>query len=135
MGGVPSVTASSSANPKQKYFDDGNAAPNGLDATAQAVFESDRGNFYGFYVENNTASNVFLQVFDQATAAGVTVGTDKPNWTARIPAGGSFGKDANDTPLRFMGAGLIVAVTTTRTGSGSPATKATGTFWFKQLNF
>ena len=65
---------------------------NSLSASALEVF-SGRGNLYGFLVENNTASDIFLQVFDAASAASVTVGTTVPVFTVRIPGSSGFGKE------------------------------------------
>lgn len=102
---------------------------NSLSASALEVFVG-RGNLYGFLVENNTASDIFLQVFDAASAASVTVGTTAPVFTVRIPGSSAFGKDADDMSYKFLGNGCVVAVTTTRTGNTAPATAATAQFWF-----
>lgn len=102
---------------------------NTLSASPVEVF-SGRGNLYGFLVENNTTSDVYLQVFDAAASGDVTVGTTPPAFTLRIPGSSAFGKDADDTSYKFMSKGCIVAVTTTRTGSVAPGTAATAQFWF-----
>lgn len=87
-------------------------------------------NLYGFLGENNSsASDVYIQIFN-ALAVNVTVGTTTPIVTFRIPAGASFGKDAEDFPLFYMDTGLSVAVTSTRTGSSAPASACTVDFWF-----
>lgn len=102
---------------------------NNLSASPVEVF-SGRGNLYGFLVENNTATDVYLQVFDAAASGDVTVGTTSPVFTVRIPGSSAFGKDADDMSYRFMSRGCVVAVTTTRTGNTAPATDATAQFWF-----
>lgn len=115
-------TSSPSAVPFHSYT-------NSLSASALEVF-SGRGNLYGFLVENNTASDIYLQVFDSENAGSVTVGTTEPVFTVRIPGSSGFGKDADEMAYRFFGKGCVVAVTTTRDGSTAPATDATAQFWF-----
>ena len=119
---MSSPTSSSSCAPFHSYT-------NNLSASALEVFVG-RGNLYGFLVENNTASDIFLQVFDAADAASVTVGTTSPAFTVRIPGSSAFGKDADEMSYKFLGNGCVVAVTTTRTGNTAPATAATAQFWF-----
>lgn len=118
--GTPSVTKSSSAATEQQYFE-------AVDATAVQVF-SGRGNLYGFIVEENSGSDVFIQFFDAASTGDVTVGTNAV-FTKRIPATGTLGKDVNDSPYRFFALGCVIAVTTTRTGNTDPATAATVETW------
>lgn len=119
---MSSPTSSSSCSTFHSYT-------NSLSASALEVFLG-RGNLYGFLVENNTASDIFLQVFDADSTASVTVGTTSPVFTVRIPGSSAFGKDADDMAYKFFGKGCVVAVTTTRTGNTAPATAATAQFWF-----
>lgn len=119
--GVPSVSASSSIVVDHLYKAD-------LSNSPFLVFTG-RGNIYGFYIENNSASEIYIQFFDAASAGAVTLGTTVPDFTFRIPASGAFGKDSNDSPLKFMAKGCVVAVTSTRTGNGAPAADATSQFW------
>jgi hypothetical protein len=100
-----------------------------MNATDQLLWAG-QGNMYGFYIENNTSSDIFLQLFNAASVSDVTVGTTAPDVTYRIPASGAFGKDSNDTSLHFFHKGCVFAVTTTRTGSTSPSSDAAGSFWF-----
>jgi len=120
--GVPSVTASASSATFHSYSAT-------LDATPVLVF-SGRGNLYGFLVEDNSGEDIFVQVFDAASAGSVTVGTTTPVFTFRVKADQALGKDVNDSPYKFFKDGCVVAVTTTRTGAVSPATAATAQFWF-----
>ena len=90
---------------------------------------TNRGNLYGFLVENNTVADCFIQLFDAATIGAVTVGTTAPNFTFKVPASGAMGKDATEIPIHFFAKGCVVAVTTTRTGSTAPASGATCQFW------
>lgn len=104
-----------------------------LSATKAAVFTNgDKpGKLYGFCFDNNSASSdVFIQIFDKALA-NVTVGTTAPDFTFRVPAGAVFGKDAQDLSLHYFVNGCVVACTSTRTGSGSPAANASVNIWYK----
>lgn len=120
--GVPSVSYSAASATKHTYIAS-------LNATPVLVF-SGRGNLYGFLVEDNSGEDIFVQVFDAASAAAVTVGTTEPAFTFRIKADLSFGKDVNDSPLHFFTNGCVVAITKTRTGSVSPSTAATAQLWY-----
>lgn len=120
--GVPSVTASASSATFHSYSAT-------LDATPVLVF-SGRGNLYGFLVEDNSGDDIFVQVFDAASAAAVTVGTTTPVFTFRVKADQALGKDVNDSPYKFFANGCVVAVTTLRNNAVSPAMAATAQFWF-----
>jgi hypothetical protein len=87
------------------------------------------GNVYGFLFENNSASaSIFVQVFDKV-AADVTVGVTAPDYTFKVLAGSTFGRDPLDYGLRYHGQGLTIAVTSTRTGAAAPASAATVNVW------
>ncbi|NBU33825.1 hypothetical protein EBZ38_03270 [bacterium] len=120
--GVPSVTASSSSCTFHSY-------QASLNATPVLLFQG-RGNLYGFLVEDNSGDDIFVQVFDAASAGDVTVGTTVPAFTFRVKAEQAFGKDVNDSPYKFFSKGCVVAVTTLRGNAISPAVAATGQFWF-----
>jgi hypothetical protein len=118
---IPSVSASSSVATDHKY--------NGsLSNTAYQVF-SGRGNLYGFFVEENSGVDLFIQFFDAASTGDVTVGSTTPAFTFRIPANSVMGKDVNDSPMHFFAKGCVVAVTTSRTGAGAPLSPAVAQFW------
>lgn len=119
--GVPSVTRSSSAATEHQYKAD-------LDETKFEVF-SGQGNLYGFVVEDNSGSAVFLSVFDAAAIGDVTLGVTEPKFTLRIPASSAVGKDPSDSPYRFFAEGCIVAVVSTRDGVNAPGAPASAQFW------
>ena len=77
-------------------------------------------------VENINTTPVYLQLFDAAATTDVTLGTTTPTDTRMIPAGAGTPNNTarlfgNDIRRRF-GAGIVYAITTTRSGSTSPAT-------------
>lgn len=79
---------------------------------------------HSFEVENPNTVQVYIQLFDSATVAGVTVGTTTPSQTYLVPAGDGTDnavkvRDYADAPLRF-GSGLVYAVTTDREGNAAP---------------
>lgn len=121
MASIPS--GSPSVAPKHFY-------QGAVDEVAVQV-SGEKANLYGFEVENNGASDVYLQVFDKL-AVDVTVGTTTPDYTFRIPASSNFGKDSQQFPLHYHGTGVTIAVTATRTGSGAPASDATVQMWFSK---
>jgi hypothetical protein len=121
MGHIPTKTPS--VTPKHFY-------QGAVNATKVEVCDIPS-NCYGFEVENNDTADVFLQVFNKA-AADVTVGTTAPDYTFRIPASSNFGKDSQIFPIHYHDLGLVIAVTTTRTGSSNPGTAATVQIWFSK---
>jgi hypothetical protein len=66
---------------------------------------------------------VFLQIFDVATAAGVTLGTTPPKISVGFAASSANGWGPATIGYSFAN-GVQVAITTTSTGSTAPATAA-----------
>jgi len=120
--GVPSVTASSSSCTFHSY-------QTSLDASPVLVF-SGRGNLYGFLVEDNSGSDIYVHVYDAPSAASVTFGVTVPVFTFRVKADNAFGKDVNDSPYKFFALGCVVVVADARNSGSSPTSPATGQFWF-----
>lgn len=89
---------------------------------------TDKGNFYGFYVENEDTADIYLQMFD-AAASAVTVGSTVPDFTYKIPASTVLGKDPQEFPMDFFVNALSIAVTTTRTGGAAPGAVASVHIW------
>jgi hypothetical protein len=123
--GVPSISSSSNVNPKLLHDP-------ALAETPVQLFIG-RGNLYGFLSEDNSGSDVFIQMFDAADVGDITLGVTVADMTCRVPASGKFGKDANDTPFKFFSKGCVVVVTSTRTGSGAPGAPSTSSFWYMNM--
>ena len=76
-------------------------------------------------VSNINAADAFVQFFNAASTAAVTLGTTAPTYSLFVPAGDGVNRGGMDkmfpVPLAFT-AGLVVAATTTATGNTAPAT-------------
>lgn len=82
----------------------------------------------GYYIANPSNAFAYLQVFDLATSAAVTLGTTTPDMIYGIPTGAA----ANIAIDRGIGManGIQIAITTTPTGSAAPsATCAVTIYW------
>lgn len=81
------------------------------------------------HVTNPNTVSLFLQIFDAAAAADVTLGTTSPNYVIAIPDGtsatlvGAIDKDF-PAPL-ILTLGFLWAITTTPTGATGPTTDCT----------
>lgn len=72
---------------------------------------------YGLALWNNGNPNTYLQAFDSATTAGVTLGVTPPNYVWQVGGNNSWEeKFAGEGRLAFE-KGLVVAATTTATGA------------------
>lgn len=120
--GAPSVTASSSSCTFHSYQTNLNASP-------VSIFAG-RGNLYGFLVEDNSGSDIYVHVYDAPSAASVTFGVTVPVFTFRVKADNAFGKDVNDSPYKFFSQGCVVVVTDARNAGSAPTSAAVGQFWF-----
>ena len=82
---------------------------------------------YFLEVSNIDATDAFVQLFDAAAAADVTLGTTTPTLAPFIPAGNATNRGAMDKMfedgLDFQ-KGICYAVTTTATGNTAGATAA-----------
>lgn len=72
-------------------------------------------------VVNTAAAVTYIQMFDASVPTDVTVGTTVPDMALGLVASGSL--DWSGIDLMF-GKGLVIAATTTPTGSTPPATGA-----------
>jgi hypothetical protein len=72
----------------------------------------------GYHLLNNTAAVAFLQVFDAAAAADVTLGTTVAVLSLGLPASGGAVSALGEMGYQFT-KGIVVAGTTTATGSST----------------
>lgn len=84
-------------------------------------------NIYGFTVVNNTNALAYVQLFDAAAVAGITLGTTVPDVVIPVPPNGQVSRELT-MPISF-GHGLVAASTTTRGGSTAAATDVMLDFW------
>lgn len=96
------------------------------DNSAQSA-KASAGYLVGGDFVNPNGTNIFIQLFDSATAP--TIGTTTPNYVIFIPAMGAYVKDSA-IPLTFTNK-IYYACTTTQTGSGAPALALTASFVIK----
>ena len=98
-------------------------------ATALTVVKGSAGQLYGYDIGNSGSAAVYVQFFNAATTGAVTLGTTTPLFQTWIPAGG--GRNVSfDSGIAFS-SGIVVAVTTTRTGSTAPSTAADWNAFYK----
>lgn len=76
---------------------------------------------FWLFVSNRDASERWLQVFDAKSTAAVTLGSTTPTHSFPIPASSTLFIDR--VPFDFQ-SGVILAVTTTETGSTGASTAA-----------
>lgn len=83
-------------------------------------------------IENPNGAPVYLQLFDAAAIADVTVGTTTPDYTRMVPLGSAAAPTSRiiEVPIRFA-KGCVYAVTTTRSGNGNPGTACPLNFTFQ----
>lgn len=112
--GIPNQTSHPGASLKHKY----------VESLSNSVVEitSKRANLFGFAIENNSSSPIYLQIFDKP-ASQVTLGTTVPidTWLVSGPAAG---RDPQPHALYHLPEGFSVAVTASRGSSSAPASDA-----------
>lgn len=101
----------------------------GLSTTVTPVKSSAAGTLAGWFIYNPAAAVTYVQVFDVATAGGVTLGTTAPNVVLGIPPG-SAANLLNNVGIAFAN-GIQVAATTGPDNAVAPATAAEPTFFYK----
>lgn len=99
-----------------------------MSASPVALFVG-KGNLYGFYIENNSEDDIFLQVYDSASTNLVDLNTTTLVFTTRIKASAAFGKDVNDSPFRYFLKGCVVLISSDRSAKLAPVQPATAQFW------
>jgi len=93
---------------------------NGLTTTVTAVKTSQQALLGTVYCYNPNSSVAYIQLFDVATAAGVTLATTVPKLSLGIPATTASGTGPTAVGITFYN-GLQAAVTTTATGNTAPS--------------
>jgi hypothetical protein len=86
-----------------------------LSTTVTSIKASAAGQLYMLDCSNTNTATVFIQLFDAATAVGVTLGTTTPTLSFEIPPGTSNGFSLSLVGMQFS-SGLQAAATTTATG-------------------
>jgi len=98
-----------------------------LNATVQSVRASAPAILMGVSIVNNQAAVIFVQVFDIATAGGVSLATTNPDYEFSVAASTSAVLELPVGGVKFRN-GIQVASTTTEKGlTGSAA--GVQTFW------
>ena len=82
----------------------------------------------GYYVYNPNASVTYLQIFDATYTSDVTLGTTPPVLALSIPATAGANLDLGNG-IQFR-KGIVIAFTTTATGSTGPASNCDYNLWF-----
>ena len=72
---------------------------------------------------NGNSATAWLQIFDSATVLGADIGGTDPVWSIPIPAGAVWDSPWTK-PISFSN-GIVLACTSTATGSSAPSGDAT----------
>lgn len=88
-----------------------------LKATAALVHAGDC-KFGGYFIYNSNDAEIYLQVYAAASAGAVTVGTTAPIARYAIPA--TAGANLELDRGLYAVSGIVIAATTTATGSSAP---------------
>ena len=100
-----------------------------LAAADQNVKSSGAGKLGGWHLYNANNYDVFVQVFDKASNAAVTVGTTPPDLVLVVPANGVLDAPPSDTGVDFD-LGIVVAATITAGGAGAPGVGILANFFY-----
>lgn len=95
----------------------------GLSTTVTAIKSSAAGSLGMLVCGNPNASIIFIQVFDVATAGGVTLGTTAPTLSFQVDASSTVGFALPINGMAFAN-GIQMAATTTATNNTAPGTAA-----------
>jgi hypothetical protein len=96
----------------------------------KTLIKASAGTFGGYYTIYNPNSSVaYVQIFDVAATASVTLGTTVRDGLITIPA--TSAANLEMTNGVHMTNGIVIACTTTATGSTAPGTGLDGTLLFK----
>lgn len=121
---VPSDTGGITASYSAAGGSVGNAG-----ITGKTLIKAGSASLYGLALWNNGAAITYLQVFDAASTAAVTLGTTIPKFVFQVGGNNSWEeKFAGEGRLAFLN-GIVVAATTTPTGATTTSTPLTGNFY------
>ena len=84
-------------------------------------------NLSGYNISNPNAATVYVQIFDAAATGDVTLGSTTPNLSIAVPAFGVT--DALPSSGVAFQNGIVIAATTTATGSSAPSTALVANFF------
>ena len=94
-----------------------------LDDNPGKVVKASEALLFGWHIKNVAAAATYVQVFNKATLASVTLGTTVPDFTIGIP---SLGTSDMALPVGIvMNTGIVVFSTTTVGGSTAGETDCT----------
>ncbi len=128
-GAWPVTLVPQTGNGWSKFSTPKNNSNTPLTATVVSVKSSAAGELGGYIVYNPNSSVAYIQVFDVATAAGVTPGTTRPDMVIPVPqTSGANLEFANGVSFAN---GIQIAATTTDSGSTAPGTGLTVTIVYK----
>jgi hypothetical protein len=94
---------------------------NNIGTTVVPVISNRGGSLVMLHCNNPNTGVAFVQVFDAATNAAVTVGTTVPTLSFAIPGSSASGYALAASGIGF-GAGIQMAATNTATGNGANGT-------------
>jgi hypothetical protein len=93
---------------------------NGLTNTVKPVKQYGPCGLWSIQIFNAAVATTYIQCFDAAKPADVTLGTTVPTWVIAVPTVQSV-VISPEQPVSFI-AGLQIAATTTAGGAAAPAT-------------
>jgi hypothetical protein len=73
-----------------------------------------------YNVSNTNTGTIYVQFFDAATTVGITLGVTAPKFWIAVPSGNGVTDGPYTPPVAFQN-GIVIAVTTTPTGSTAPS--------------
>lgn len=95
--------------------------------TTLTVIAAKPSNLSGYNFANPNTSIVYIQLFDAASASGITLGTTAPAVSIAVPAVGVT--DSFPTSGVAFQLGIVAAATTTATGSTAPTSNVPSNFY------
>ena len=122
---VPVTVVSGTTGGASSYAATGGTGNALLTATPVAV-KGSAGSLFGVDFTNTGISAAYVQIFNAATAGAVTLGTTVPKLVFWVPAGGAWEEKFCAGGEIAFSAGIVVAATTTPTGSTAPSTGILG---------